>query len=268
MATADPGDGVDDSTMDQLENSIVQEFQNLKVLTAFNYDQMDDLVRDLTNALDDSVKQKDTYKKEEASRSSSRRNCSSTHKKVKRKSKKRKSTAKDSIHSDATESSLDEALKDYLENITQQSDSDDWILSKKCLPSFTSITKQAVPPVESDSFTENFSPMQPHRHRRRKFKRMAVDLSSENDVLSNDILSKVNPQVKSLKTHLTSSDNIMDDDSRSRSPVTPSTSNETLPGKRKRGIRGCGNSFEVDPTNEECCNPCTEGSSSKEYDSK
>lgn len=237
---AEAADPDQDNDMDQIESSIVHDFQKLKVLTAYRcYDQMDDLVRDLSNALEDSVKQKNSHKKLCASHGE--------QKKVKRKSKKRKSTAKPGKHTDCTESSLDEALREYVENLTQHSDSDDWIHNAKCLPSLSTIARQAIPQVESDSFTENFSPMQPLRHKRRRFKRMAVDLEVENEAL------RKSQQTKSSSViNLSSADNMADDEDQSLSMMsTTNSGHEIKPGKRKRGLRCHGHSFEVDPSNEE-----------------
>ena len=265
MASAAPDNEDTGQAMDQLESSIVQGFQNLQVLNAYNVlgDQMGDLVRDLTTALEDSVKQKTCHKKEKEDTPIAKHR---QMRKGKRKSKKRKSTQPYTALSDSKESSLDEAIKDYIENITQQSDSDDWIVNSKGVPCLTAIQKQ-IPQVESDSFTENFSPMQPLRHRRRKFKRMAVDLSPDTNV--EPLLTK-NPTIKlRSKVHLTSSDNIMDEDHRSRSPVTPGTSlGDTLPGKRKRGMRCPGNSFEVDPGNDDCFTKCVDREDKMDQDHK
>ena len=264
-SSAAGGASQEEQTVDQLENSIVQDFQNLQVLTAYRYDQMGEfLVRDLSNALEESVKQKTCHKKDDTAANKHR----VTSRKGKRKSKRRKSAFTSGKLSDSKESSVDEAVRDLVENVTQQSDSDDWIRNGHGPHSLSNISKQTVPQVESDSFTENFSPMQPSRHRRRKFKRMAVDLSPEENTGASLTKSSSDSKLKS-KVHLTSSDNIMDEDCRSRSPVIPGTSaRDTLPGKRKRGTRCPGNSFEVELGNEECVAQNIDSDGKMEQDQK
>eukprot|EP00058_Branchiostoma_floridae_P027726 XP_002613217.1 hypothetical protein BRAFLDRAFT_73150 [Branchiostoma floridae] len=83
---------------------------------------------------------------------------------------------------EASESSLDEALKDYMENVTQQQeddhDSDDLIMAKRLLSlNFNSTASNRHSfHSESDTFTDSYSKVRSARpSRRRKYKRMAVD---------------------------------------------------------------------------------------------
>ena len=165
-----------------MESSIVAGLQNLQVLAAYDFQKMDELVHDLTNALEESTK---GHNGERSASEQSRASGSKSKLCRKKKCKKRKSACHGGsggsrLHgniSEASESSLDEALKDYMENIAQQSDSDDLLLSAHRLQSLTSLPSQVqvLSFAESDSVTENISPLRPQRRRRRQFKRMAVD---------------------------------------------------------------------------------------------
>ncbi|XP_006822164.1 G patch domain-containing protein 2-like [Saccoglossus kowalevskii] len=76
--------------------------------------------------------------------------------------------------SEASESSLDEALKDYMENVTaqQNSDSDDTVTRRL---STVNLSMTNTFYGESDSVTENYNV--PPRRRRRRMKRMTVEAS-------------------------------------------------------------------------------------------
>ncbi|XP_070577452.1 G patch domain-containing protein 2-like isoform X2 [Ptychodera flava] len=78
--------------------------------------------------------------------------------------------------SEASESSLDEALKDYMENVTahHNSDSEDNIVKR--LATFNMSLTNAFY-GESDSVTENLNAVPPRR-RRRRMKRISMDTSS------------------------------------------------------------------------------------------
>ena len=111
---------------------------------------------------------------------------------VKRKCKKRKSSAVAAAAgnmSEASESSLDEALKDYMETMAgNHSDSDvDLRHINKIHQSLLQFASHSISVAESDSFTENFSPMRPGR-RRRRFKRMAVDPKPDSEVCITDYM--------------------------------------------------------------------------------
>ena len=157
--------------------------QNLRVLAAYDLAVMDDLVRDFTLALEESSKR--------TSMSGSR---AQDIIRKKRRFKKRKPVHCHSLHtgnmSEASESSIDEAFKDYIENMTRQSDSDDYLIenSRQKIPSLSIFSSISAPLlVESDSVTENISPMRPQR-RRRHLKRMAIDPDQQKKELANGLL--------------------------------------------------------------------------------
>ena len=193
---------------------------------------------------------------------------------MKRKSKKRKAAcavsnaAGTGNMSEASESSIDEALiKDYMETIANNSgDSDDLIHMAK-LQSYIHFHNHSISVAESDSFTENFSPMRPSR-RRRRFKRMAVDPQPDSEVSITDYLREqrmkrlttVRPKVKSQTGVCQfSNSNTMDSESTlerkdTRSARAAGMSSvevaeggcgvELVMGKRKRGMK-TGNSLDV-----------------------
>ena len=158
-----------------MESNIVKDFQNLRVFSNRHTNRMDELVQDLSNAL------------EETSKGCPRNACSQdspvpsgilTRRHHKRRRGARRANTnlywKRGTISEASESSVDEAGRDVLDNsIVTHSDSDDLSLAYPKQRLMVPMT-EPVPPVESDSFTENLSPMRPQR-RRRRFKHMAVD---------------------------------------------------------------------------------------------
>ncbi|XP_070181736.1 G patch domain-containing protein 2-like isoform X2 [Littorina saxatilis] len=160
-----------------MENKIVHDFQNLRVFSNRHINKMDELVQDLSNAL------------EETSKGGSRvggcqENSLSSGAVARRYHKRRRGARRSAGNlywkrgtiSEASESSVDEAIRDYIDNsVVAHSDSDDLsrAYSKQRLAVAVSLS-EPVPPVESDSFTENLSPMRPQR-RRRRYKHMAVD---------------------------------------------------------------------------------------------
>jgi G patch domain-containing protein 2 len=210
-------------TEQPMDSSIVAGFQNLQVLTAYDFQRMDELVNDLTNALDESTKNK----KGERSASEQSRASGSKSKLVrKKKCKKRKSLSHANSNwqqgniSEASESSLDEAIKDYIGNMAQQSDSDEFVLNAQRLKSLSSLPNQVLSFAESDSVTENISPMRTQRRRRRQFKRMAVDPA---------------PSIPLGEQQNRSS---------GHAPDSMDTREHGLPGKRKRSMKEKNNSFD------------------------
>ena len=233
-----------------MESTIINDFQNLRVFTTVDLQRMDELVQDLTNALEETSK----------SRLSDDPNLQLSHvmKKTNRKRRNRKRRSEMNPiwqygnFSEASESSLDEALKDYMENVAQQSDSDE-ISTNKRLVTMAFASTTSVPLVESDSFTETFSPLRGHR-RRRKFKRMLVDpqpsLPMEPGIFVHEYKqpSHVSVKTKHLKNGQRGlSDAKMDTEHTEGTNSNLPMTHETAPGKRKRGMKDkCGNSFEND----------------------
>lgn len=225
-----------------MENSIVKEFQDLQVLTSYDFQRMDQLVQDLTNALEETSQAQNAVDRDLESPALSLRNRH--HKK--RKNRKRKSNAKALWEqgglSEASESSLDEALKDYMENVVnQQSDSDDLIKTACRLPglAFGNLSHVAAL-VESDSVTENFSPsLRPHR-RRRRGKRMAIDPQPDTDISELDYASTHKPRKINSKTLEVKNENVMDIESQDSQKSTSDCQDQegAPPGKLKRFMLG------------------------------
>lgn len=162
-----------------MDSRIIEDFQNLHVLAAYDLAIMDDLVHDLTVALEESSK---THRSCQDGSSMSQDALLRRRRRFK---KRRANNAKVLIYganmSEGTESSLDEAFKDYIENFSRQSDSDEFLVSGQKVPAVRSFPILSVPQfVESDSVTENITPLRPQR-RRRHFKRMAVDSQPQVD---------------------------------------------------------------------------------------
>ncbi len=199
-----------------MENSIVKDFQNLHVLNTYNF-RMDELVQDLTNALEESArtsksKHIDTYV----------RRCK------KRRSRKRRppGTGKDGGNlSEASESSIDEALKDYMESMFQQSDSDDLVAARRLSALPLTNLSHALSLAESDSVTENFSPMRLHR-RRRKCKRMAIDPQPDHDFMVPALRPKFKRMRSKVKTLEARTDNVMDVENNTQTSVVAENSGE------------------------------------------
>ncbi|XP_076463653.1 G patch domain-containing protein 2-like [Babylonia areolata] len=159
-----------------MENNIVQDFQNLRVFSNHNINRMDELVQDLSTALEESAKScpRSTCTQENAISSGAVARRYHKRRRAARRATCNMYSGKRGTISEASESSVDEAIRDHLDNsVVTHSDSDDLSLAypKQRLKVPVS---EPVPPVESDSFTENLSPMRPQR-RRRRFKHMAVD---------------------------------------------------------------------------------------------
>ena len=206
--------------------------QNLRVLAAYDLAVMDDLVRDFTLALEESSKR--------TSMSGSR---AQDIIRKKRRFKKRKPVHCHSLHtgnmSEASESSIDEAFKDYIENMTRQSDSDDYLIenSRQKIPSLSIFSSISAPLlVESDSVTENISPMRPQR-RRRHLKRMAIDPDQQKKELANGLLD--------VDMDMEGNASVLD--------RLESGNVDMITGKRKRSVKdkSGSNSFDLDLSDSE-----------------
>ncbi|CAL1528408.1 unnamed protein product [Lymnaea stagnalis] len=167
-----------------MENIIVKDFENLKVFAQRNFI-MDELVQDLTTALEETanVGRPGTSQAEGANSSTYPRRYVKKRRGLRRPAANNYYWKRGTI-SEASESSVDEhPIRDYAGNVIH-SDSDDLAACQR-IPKLTVPLVDPVPPVESDSFTENLSPLRPQR-RRRKFKTMAVDSSPLTDHIPSD----------------------------------------------------------------------------------
>ncbi|XP_048738096.2 G patch domain-containing protein 2-like [Ostrea edulis] len=205
-------------------HNIVRQFQNLRVYSNSRLMGMDELVKDLANALEESA----------SPVKSSNHSFSNKRQYKKRKGKKRRPLLLGCGNiSEASESSIDETLRDYFENFTQNSDSDDIEkITRLSMP----LNSNFVPIVESDSVNEStFSPSRPQR-RRKKYKTMAVDSESETSSMKpplgvTDLKSKPlksRPCMSNSKSSMKEDDAVFENDE------------EVYPGKRKRSSKSRG----------------------------
>lgn len=233
-----------------MEHSIVSDFENLQVLASCDFQKMDRMVQDLTNALEETERPPQrSCETTQVSR------CASTSKKhvsavKKHRCKKRKSTQniwECGNLSEASESSLDEAFRDYMENVPHGSDSDEFVLTVNRLQLLATFANTALSLAESDSFNETISPMRAQaQRRRRKLKRMAVDPHPDSGIYGDKCYH--------LKEKLTHSRRLAvgDADAECVHRGNVHGLSDTLPGKRKRGMRDKGgNSYELDHEGED-----------------
>lgn len=232
-----------------MENNIVQDFQNLHVFSSHSINRMDELVQDLTNALEETSKgvSRSGGSQETTSSAISRR----YH-------KRRRGTHRTAVNlfwkrgtiSEASESSIDEVIRDYIDKSVTHSDSDDLALTHR-KHRLTVPMADPVPPIESDSFTENLSPLRPQR-RRRRYKHMAVDALHAVDgetssstctaaiYMSDNHSDKLESQRKSMQKvpDLPEQSHIEHQKiSQVNQSNSPSGQN-AMPGKRKRSSKG------------------------------
>lgn len=210
-----------------MENNIVQDFQNLRVFSSYNINRMDELVQDLTNALEETSK---------GIRSGGNQENNTAGAVVRRYHKKRRGARRTAVNlwkrgtiSEASESSIDEAIRDYIDNVVTHSDSDDLALNHRKHRLMVPVT-EPIPPVESDSFTENLSPMRPQR-RRRRYKHMAVDVLQSVD--GPDMFNNAGSKISSTETPV---------------PVATSpchSSGSMLHGKKRESLHNAGGSAHV-----------------------
>lgn len=163
----------------------MKDFENLRVFAQRNFIIMDELVQDLSTALEETA----SVGRPVASQAEGGNSGTYPRRYVKKRRGIRRSAAnsyywKRGTISEASESSVDEhPIRDYAGNVIH-SDSDD-LAARQRIHKLTVPLIDPVPPVESDSFTENLSPLRPQR-RRRKFKTMAVDSSPLTDHILSD----------------------------------------------------------------------------------
>ncbi|XP_046364324.2 G patch domain-containing protein 2-like [Haliotis rufescens] len=215
-----------------MDHSIVKDFQNLRVFSNRNIIRMDELVQDLTNALEESSKGHKSQTENLAPGIFARR----MHKK--RRGKRRRSDPsplwKCGTISEASESSIDEALKDYIDTVALLSDSDD--ISPRRIHRLTVPLTDPTPPVESDSVTENVSPIRPQR-RRRKFKSMALDSPSADDLNFVEPIFERHKTMKHKTLQDTNTNMFVQDDAVGEMPGGSKIPDGSVPGKRKRSTK-------------------------------
>ena len=216
-----------------MENKILTDFENLRVFSNTHQADMDGLVHDLSLALEDAANSR-------RSKSDGGHGVSSlgTRKHPrKRRGRRRRHQAENGNMSEASQSSLDEALKDYMENIVQHSDSDDLAIAQRIVRLTMPLSGNYVPAqIESDSVNESmFSPVRPQR-RRKKYKTMAID--PEPILGSPDgIKPKYNRQKKVMTLPHCSMGTSPMDGNGFPPPGKEGIVDDTTPGKRKLASR-------------------------------
>ena len=208
------------------------DFERLRVFSN-SIGKMDDLVQDLSLALEDAASHR--HSKSDgghgASSSSVRRHPR------KRRGRRRRHPTDVCNLSESSQSSINEALKDYMENCAQQSDSDDLALAKHIVRLTMPLSGNYVPSqVESDSVNESmFSPVRPQR-RRKKYKSMAIDPDPRNP-RHDDLLTAKPKYHRQVKLPHCSMGTSPMDGAGFLHQGKESSVEDTHPGKRKRSTR-------------------------------
>ena len=219
----------------------MSDFENLQVLASCDFQKMDRMVQDLTNALDEtekpSPKSPRSHIHAPAGKVSKKHVCVGK----KRLCKKRKSTQNIWEYgnlSEASESSLDEAFRDYIESVPRGSDSDEFVFTVNRLQLLATFANTALSLAESDSFNETISPMRVQaQRRRRRLRRMAVDPDPDSSIVDDK-------KDKSKDSARLAAD---DEDLDCEDAGSMDGSSDTLPGKRKRETRDKGgNTYDLE----------------------
>ena len=223
-----------------MENTIVKDFENLNVFAAHpEHLRMDELVQDLSMALEETTRvgRSGGSQPEGANISVHQRRFVKKRRGTRRSSSNNVYWKRGTI-SEASESSVEEqSARHCTSNNVIHSDSDD-LAARNRIPKLTLVN--SVPPVESDSFTENLSPMRPQR-RRRKYKTMTVDSSPQTDPIPSDVDSNCGDKYLNRRSKEGSPSSAMERQSMSGPRSSSSTSNlphSIAAGKRKRASKG------------------------------
>lgn len=211
------------------------DFERLRVFSN-SIGNMDDLVHDLSIALEDAASHKRSKSDggHGASSSSTRRHPR------KRRGRRKRHQPDTGNMSEASQSSIDEAIKDYMENCAQ-SDSDDLAIAHHIVRLTMPLNINYVPSqVESDSVNEcMFSPIRPQR-RRKKYKSMAIDPDPTPSRHDSPVQGKPKYNRQRSKTvklpHCSMGTSPMDG-SGFMQQLKEGSIDEIIPGKRKRSIR-------------------------------
>ncbi|XP_052769286.1 G patch domain-containing protein 2-like [Mya arenaria] len=218
-----------------MENNIVSDFERLRVFSS-SIGKMDDLVHDLSMALEDAASHKRSKSDggHGASSSSTRRHPR------KRRGRRKRHQPDNGNFSETSQSSIDEALKDYMENCAQ-SDSDDLTIAHHIVRLTMPLSINYVPTqVESDSVNESlFSPIRPQR-RRKKYKTMAIDPDPSSSQHDSPIQGKPKfsrPRSKTMELPRCSMGTSPMDGGGFPQINKEGVTEDTVPGKRKRNSR-------------------------------
>lgn len=228
-----------------MESNIVNDFERLRVFSS-SIGKMDDLVHDLSLALEDVA----THKRSKSDGGHGASSSSSRRHPRKRRGRRKRHQPENGNLSETSQSSIDEVLKDYMENCAQ-SDSDDLTIAKHIVRLTLPLGINHIPQVESDSVNEcMFSPIRPQR-RRKKYKTMAIDpdpSSSQHDSPVKGKPKYIRPRSKGMELpHCSMGTSPMDGGTFPHTAKEGSIE-EAVPGKRKRSSRK--SDFRAD----DCCN--------------
>ncbi|XP_052275480.1 G patch domain-containing protein 2-like isoform X2 [Dreissena polymorpha] len=217
-----------------MESNIVNDFERLRVFSS-SIGKMDDLVHDLSLALEDAA----THKRSKSDGGHGASSSSSRRHPRKRRGRRKRHQPENGNFSETSQSSIDEVLKDYMENCAQ-SDSDDLTIAKHIVRLTLPLGINHIPQVESDSVNEcMFSPIRPQR-RRKKYKTMAIDpdpTSSQHDSPVKGKPKYIRPRSKGMELpHCSMGTSPMDGGTFPHTAKEGSTE-EAVPGKRKRSSR-------------------------------
>ena len=217
-----------------MENKILTDFERLRVFSSSQAGNMDDLVHDLSVALEDAA----NHRRSKSDGGHGASSISTRKNPRKRRGRRRRHPPDNGTISEASQSSLNEALKDYMENIVQHSDSDDLAIAQRIVRLTMPLSGNYVPSqVESDSVNENmFSPVRPQR-RRKKYKTMAIDPEPALHGVENESKPKYYRQKKIMTLpHCSMGTSPMDGNG---FPATwkEGSVEDTIPGKRKLNSR-------------------------------
>lgn len=218
-----------------MENNIVTDFERLRVFSS-SIGKMDDLVHDLSLALEDAA----SHKRSKSDGGHGASSSSTRRLPRKRRGRRKRHQPENGNMSEASQSSIDEAIKDYMENCAQ-SDSDDLTIAHHIVRLTMPLNINYVPSqVESDSVNESlFSPIRPQR-RRKKYKSMAIDPDPNSSQHDSPVQGKPKYNRQKSKTvklpHCSMGTSPMDG-AGFMHQMKEGSVDETLPGKRKRSTR-------------------------------
>ena len=235
-----------------MENNIVTDFERLRVFSN-SIGKMDDLVHDLSVALEDAA----SHKRSKSDGGHGASSSSTRRQPRKRRGRRKRHQPDNGNMSETSVSSIDEAIKDYIENCAH-SDSDDLAMAHHIVRLTMPLSINYVPTqVESDSVNESlFSPIRPQR-RRKKYKTMAIDPDPNSSKHDSPVLGKPKYSRSKSKTmklpHCSMGTSPMD------GSVFPHVNKEfftddTERGQRNRNTRRCDYAGGQESRQDDCCN--------------
>lgn len=234
-----------------MENNIVNDFERLRVFSN-SIGKMDDLVHDLSVALEDAA----THKRSKSDGGHGASSSSTRRQPRKRRGRRKRHLPDTGNMSETSQSSIDEAIKDYIENCAH-SDSDDLAMAHHIVRLTMPLSINYVPSqVESDSVNESmFSPIRPQR-RRKKYKTMAIDPDPNSSKHESPILSKPKysrARSKTMELPRCSMGTSPMDGGGFPHSGKEGFADDTTPGKRKRSSKKCDYAGGMESRHDDCC---------------